>query len=66
LVTGDTGFEREVGELIKEGIAVLACQNTLTRKQISPERLLPEVRMVTSGLGEIIRRQQEGWAYVRP
>jgi len=66
LVTGDTGFEQEVGELIKQGVHVLACRNTLKRKQIPEERLLPAVEIVISGLGEIIRRQHDGWAYVRP
>lgn len=66
LVTGQSGFEEQVGELVKTGVEVLACRNTMTRQQISEDRLLPGVEMVTSGLGEIVRRQHEGWAYVRP
>lgn len=66
LVTGDTGLDDQVGELVKDGVEVLACRNTLKRFDIPVERLLPGVETVTAGIGEIVRRQHEGWAYVRP
>lgn len=66
LVTGESGLEQEVAELVKQGVDVLACRNTMNRKQIPDERLLPQVGIVTSGIGELVRRQHEGWAYVRP
>ncbi|MHB8300803.1 MAG: DsrE family protein [Dermatophilaceae bacterium] len=66
LVTGETGFQDEIEELAKEGVQVLACRNTLTRLQIPEDRFLPRVEIVTSGIGELVRRQHEGWAYVRP
>ena len=66
LVTGETGLQDQVEELVKEGVQVLACRNTMTRLQIPEDRLLPRVEIVTSGIGELVRRQHEGWAYVRP
>ncbi len=66
LLTGATGFEDQVGEIVKSGIEVLACRNTLNRLSIPVEDLLPGVEVVSAGIGEIVRRQHEGWAYVRP
>ena len=66
LVTDETDFQDQVEDLVKQGVQVLACRNTITRQQISEDRLLPRVEIVSSGIGEIVRRQQQGWAYVRP
>ncbi len=66
LLTGATGFDDQVGEIVKSGVEVLACRNTLNRLSISVEELLPGVEVVSAGIGEIVRRQHEGWAYVRP
>lgn len=66
LVTGETGFREQVDDLARQGVEVLACRNTMTRMQIPPEALLPGVEIVSSGIGEIVRRQHGGWAYVRP
>lgn len=65
LLTGETGFAEQVSDLTEKRIEVLACNNTLTRLDIPQDRLLPGVEIVTSGIGEIVRRQHEGWAYVR-
>lgn len=62
-----TGAEsRQVSDLVAEGVAVAACQNTLRSLDITPEALLPGVVVVPSGVGELARRQLSGWAYVRP
>ncbi len=66
LTTGATGWADEVAQLVDSGIEVLACRNTMQRLGIEPDKLLPGVTMVDAGIGEIVRRQQGGWAYVRP
>lgn len=53
-------------ELIARGVVVAACGNTLEAKGISRERLAAGVLTVPSGIGELVRKQQSGWAYVRP
>jgi len=65
LAIGATGWSDEVAELVDSGIEVLACSNTMKRLGIEPDELLPGVTTVTAGIGEIVRRQQGGWAYVR-
>ena len=66
LVTGQSGCTQEVSDLVGQGVQVLACRNTLNRLEIPVEKLLPGVEIVTAGIGEIVRRQHDGWAYVRP
>lgn len=66
LVTDETGFQDQVDDLVEQGVQMLACRNTMTRLRIPEDRLLQGVEIVSSGIGEIVRRQQQGWAYVRP
>jgi intracellular sulfur oxidation DsrE/DsrF family protein len=65
LVTGETGFGDQVDELVKDGVEVVACRNTMTRLDIAEDALRPGVGTVSAGIGELVRRQQAGWAYVR-
>ena len=47
------------------GIAIHACNNTLTRKQIPRSELFDFVTVVPSGIGQVVKRQEEGWAYIK-
>ncbi|HET9079919.1 MAG TPA: DsrE family protein [Trebonia sp.] len=55
-----------VGALIARGVVVAACENTLRAQGIAARRLVPGVVTVPSGVGELVRKQRQGWAYVRP
>ncbi|HEU4902624.1 MAG TPA: DsrE family protein [Flavisolibacter sp.] len=52
--------------LQNKGVLLAQCENTLRERKISKEELWPFVAYVPSGNGEIIIRQQEGWAVVHP
>lgn len=52
--------------LIARGVVVVACENTLRHQGIDPERLAAGVVTVPAGIGEVVRKQYQGWAYVRP
>lgn len=53
-------------ELQQRGVVVAVCQNTLRQQQIPESSLLPGMMLVPSGQGELVRRQLEGYAYVKP
>lgn len=48
-----------------EGVKFLACENTMKRKKVNKSDLYEFVGTVPAGLAEIIRKQQEGWSYVK-
>lgn len=56
----------EVGSLLARGVAVLACAHSLRSQGIALGELLEGVRVVPAGISHLVRRQFEGWAYVRP
>jgi intracellular sulfur oxidation DsrE/DsrF family protein len=52
-------------DLAKQGVVFAACQNTMKRMNVSPDQLSPFAQTVDSGVAEIVRKQQAGWAYLR-
>lgn len=65
LLLPDRGTAHPVRDLQHRGVTFLACQNTLRSRQLTVEDLIPEVQHVTSGVGHVVRRQQQGWSYLR-
>ncbi len=59
-------YEPEVAQLTVRGVDFRVCQNTLTRRDIGTAAVIPEARLVPSGIAEISRLQtQEGYAYMK-
>lgn len=61
----DSTVANRITELTKSGVQVSACANTMKNQQISKEDILPTVGIVKAGVVEIVKRQQEGWAYLQ-
>lgn len=51
--------------LSSRGVRFLACENTLTRRKLGKADLLPFVGTVDSGVAHVVRRQKQGWQYIR-
>lgn len=62
----NSSLAEDLQDLIGRGVVVAACENTLEMKGIGLEHLAAGVVTVPSGMGELVRKQQNGWAYVRP
>jgi intracellular sulfur oxidation DsrE/DsrF family protein len=60
-------FSGSVSDLVSKGVDFRVCNNTLTSRNISPDRVLMEAKIVPSGVAEVARLQaQEGYAYLKP
>lgn len=55
-----------LAKLAERGVQLLACNVTMKRQGIAPEELHSFVQIIPSANAELIRRQAEGWAYIRP
>jgi intracellular sulfur oxidation DsrE/DsrF family protein len=62
----DTPVSSRIAEAVKAGVAVNACENTMRAQKLVPADMHPNVTYVPAGVVEIVKRQQQGWAYVRP
>ena len=56
----------QLKELIERGVIVAQCHNSLVEQKITPDQVYDFVAIVPSGNGELILRQAEGWAIVKP
>lgn len=55
-----------VASAVRNGVRVVACENTMTAQHLTKADMLPGIGYVPAGVVEIMKRQQQGWAYVRP
>ena len=55
-----------VADAMKANIKVLACENTMRSQKLTRDDMLPALSYVPAGVTEIMTRQGEGWAYLRP
>ena len=55
-----------VSEAIKSGVKVLACENTLVALKVSRSDMHSDIGYVAAGVVEIMKRQQQGYIYLRP
>ncbi len=62
----ETELAAEVAALSDQGVRFVACRNTMRQRSIAEADLLPGVGTVPSGAFEVVRKQQEGFAYFKP
>lgn len=51
---------------MKTGVKVVACENSMSVFKVAKADMHAGVGYVPAGIIELTRKQQEGWAYVRP
>jgi intracellular sulfur oxidation DsrE/DsrF family protein len=52
--------------LVQKGVIIAQCNNSLKERKITRDQLYDFVAVVPSGNGELIIRQGEGWASIKP
>ena len=55
-----------VADAMKANVKVIACENTMRGQKLTRDDMLPALAYVPAGVTEIMTRQSEGWAYLRP
>lgn len=54
-----------LNKLITQGVQFVGCENTMKRKNIKKSELIPNVGTVPAGLAELVRKQSQGWSYLK-
>jgi intracellular sulfur oxidation DsrE/DsrF family protein len=65
MLKADSPVKQRVAEALKQGVKINACQNTMNAMKLAPADMLPEIGYVPSGVVEVMKKQQQGWAYIR-
>jgi uncharacterized protein len=48
------------------GVALIACENTMQNTKVKKDDMYGGIDYVKAGVTHIMKRQKEGWAYIRP
>ncbi len=59
-------FKKELEELHNMGVRICACNNALNGMHIEKSEVMKIVEVVPIGVKEIIDRQLDGFAYIKP
>ena len=52
-------------EQAQDQVVFVACENTMKKQKVSSSDLHPFVGTVDSGVAELVRKQTQGWSYIR-
>jgi hypothetical protein len=65
LKLGSPAMARVIAALA-EGVKIVACENTMADTKVSKADMLPDIGYVKAATVELMMKQQQGWAYIRP
>jgi intracellular sulfur oxidation DsrE/DsrF family protein len=66
MLKADSIVGNRIGDALGQGVKVSACENTMHGQKLVKADMLDGIGYVPAGVVEIMRKQQEGWAYLRP
>ena len=55
-----------IADAMKDNVRVVACENTMRGAKLTKDDMLPAISYVPAGVTEIMKKQGDGWAYLRP
>lgn len=64
VVRGST-VEDRIRDLMRRGVTIVACRNSMRSRNITEDQLIDGVKIVNAGVAEIVRKQAEGWVYLK-
>ena len=63
-------MESKVGNRVnaanKDGVKIVACENTMHNMKLTKDDMLASISYVPGGVIELMEKQKEGYAYIRP
>lgn len=66
MLTFESPVGSEVAEAINAGIKFVACENTMKGLHLTKDDMLPSLNYARAAVVEIMQKQQEGYAYIKP
>ena len=62
----DSAVGNRVADAMVSGMKVVACENTMHNQKLTRQDMLVSIGYVPAGVVELMQKQQQGWAYIRP
>ncbi|MFA5974014.1 MAG: DsrE family protein [Lentimicrobiaceae bacterium] len=52
--------------LMAKGVRFIVCANSMHQAGLTIDSFMAQINVVPAGVSEIVKKQSEGWAYIRP
>ena len=66
MLKADAPVANRIADAMKAGVQVMACENTMRGQKLTKADMQQSIGYVPAGVTEIMKKQGEGWAYLRP
>jgi intracellular sulfur oxidation DsrE/DsrF family protein len=66
MLKSDSKVAQRLSSAMHQGVTLLACENTMKTTHVDRSAIYEGVKFVDAGVVHIMKREREGWAYVRP
>jgi len=66
MLRSDSKVAGRLAEALDNNIGLMACENTMRNTKVTKGDMYAGIRYVDAGVVHLMKRQREGWAYIRP
>jgi intracellular sulfur oxidation DsrE/DsrF family protein len=66
MLKSDSAVGKRIADALKIGVKVVACETTMKAQKLVHADMLPNIGYVPAGVVELMKKQHEGYAYIRP
>jgi intracellular sulfur oxidation DsrE/DsrF family protein len=66
MLQANSSVSPRIEEALAAGVKVVACENTMKGQKLSRNDMVDGIGYVPAGVVELIAKQQQGYAYLRP
>jgi uncharacterized protein len=62
----ESKVEGRLAQALDDNVGLIACENTMINTKTTKEDMYGGISYVPAGVTHLMKRQREGWAYIRP
>ena len=66
MLRDDSKVADRLAQALDKNIGLFACENTMRNQKVARSEIYGGVKFVEAGVVHLMKRQREGWAYIRP
>jgi intracellular sulfur oxidation DsrE/DsrF family protein len=66
MLKADSKVAERLSQAMDESVGLIACENTMHNTKTTKEDMYNGISYTPAGVTHLMKRQKEGWAYIRP
>jgi len=66
MLKAESKVESRLAQALTDNVGLIACENTMHNTKTTKADMYGGISYVSAGVTHLMKRQREGWAYIRP